>query len=172
MFRLKNPCCCRSFQCFRAWKNRKNHILETESIRSNVVALFTTFTRLNQIALEETFRGTSSSQMSLQVRWNCIRNCIIVLRIHGGRYLLQKLLSFKALMKVNLKDIVTPRFKKNGFFLLHPFWGRDYKGYPNSIKVVSLQHSTFKHDHDFWGSVFAVAAVAGGHPTSQLVGYF
>lgn len=130
MFRLKNPCCCRSFQCFRAWKNRNNHILETESIRRwwcTVVTLLTTFTRLNQIVLTEAFRGTSSSQMSLQVRWNSI----IVLRIHGGRYLLQKLLSFKALMKVNLKDIVTPRFKKNGFFLLHPFWGRDYKRYPN-----------------------------------------
>jgi len=58
------------------------------------------------------------------------------------------------------------------FFFCIRFGEGTTSGTPISIKVVSLQHSTFKHDHDFWGSVFAVAAVAGEHPTSQLVGYF
>lgn len=37
----------------------------------------------------------------------------------------KKLLSFRALMKVNLKDIA------KGLLFLQPFWGRDYRRYPN-----------------------------------------
>ena len=67
---------------------------EHQEMMCNVVRLLTTFTRLNQIALTEAFRGTSSSQMSLQVSWNSI----IVLRIHYKRFLCcKKLPNFKVL---------------------------------------------------------------------------